>query len=116
GDRADDAHGEHTHGGEPGDPPAVGAARGQGRAEHHQHDRAEAELEDEPAHGVTIRARSGTVAVSTSAIATARTPPQSTSTAPSRRSATHAGPRASTRSWKWGEGGPQKICLTTRST
>src|SRR2546426_9512028 len=100
----------------PGDPAAIGPAGGQAAAEHEEHDGAQAELEGERAHGLTIRASSGTVAVSTGAIASPGTMPKRTSTKTRTTSATHSGPRASSRSWKWLEGGPQKICLATRST
>src|SRR2546426_9647305 len=100
----------------PGDPAAIGPAGGRAVAEHEGRDGAKAELEGDRAHGLVIRASSGTVAVSIGATASPGTMPKRTSTKINTTSATHSGPRASWRSWKWLEGGPQKICLATRST
>src|SRR5256885_1452580 len=113
---ADDPEGQHAGRREPGDPAAVGPTGDEAGREHQEHHDAEAELEAERAHGRTIRASSGTVAVSTGAIARPGTMPKSTSTNTSTTSATHSGPRASSRWGNCGEGGPQKICLATRRT
>src|SRR5262245_61883242 len=113
---ADDAQRQDTGSRQPGDPAAIAPAGSEARAEHQKQENGQTELEREGHHGLTIRARSGTVAVPTGAIASPGTIPKRTSTNTRTTSATHSGPRASSR---WGNscaGGPQKIGFATRST
>src|SRR4029453_5772381 len=115
-ERADDAQRHDARGRQPGDPAAIAAAGAEARPEHQGQENGQTELEREGHHGLTIRARSGTVAVPTGAIASPGTMPKRTSTNTRTTSATHSGPRASSRWPNSCAGGPQKICFATRST
>src|SRR5262249_60272491 len=102
-----------------GQPPAtaaVVASREERRDEHEQHEGSDSDLERKRDHGATIRASRGTVAVSTGPRARPGTRPNRTITPTRITSATHSGPRASSRWAKCDDGGPQKICLITRRT
>ena len=83
--------------GEPADPAAVVASREERRDEHEQHERSDSDLERKRDHGATIRASRGTVAVSTGPRARPGTRPNRTITPTRITSATHSGPRASSR-------------------
>src|SRR4029453_18294706 len=118
-ERRPDRQHEHAQGRQPPDGPTILAVPQQAGHEDDQQQRPESHLERERrqrAHGFTSRESSGTVAVSTGPSAMPGAIPNSTMTAVSSTIATPSGPRASSRWWKWGEGGPQKICLVTRST
>src|SRR5262249_42710036 len=103
---------------DPADTASILSPTDECRAEDDEEPRPESDLYEErrQAHGLTILARSGTVAVSTGPSAIPGTMPKSTRTKTRMTRAAHAGPGASTRSWKGGAGGPQKIGRTTRST
>src|SRR5436309_4999467 len=116
---------QHAPRGDPADHAPVAAPDAEVRDEHEQQEGPEPDLQRERAHrlgaghrcqGPAIRASRSVVAVSIGPIATPGAMPKSTSTATRSTSATQSGPRASSRSWKCGEGGPQKICLATRTT
>src|SRR5262249_23737593 len=114
--QGEEREGQRTGGGKPADPAPVVAARDERRDEHEQHQRPDPDLECEGDHGATIRASRGTVAGSTGPRAKPGTRPNRTITPTRITSATHSGPRASSRWAKCDDGGPQKICLMTRST
>src|SRR6185436_16671398 len=118
-ERGEDGQRQDAQRGQPADGPPVLAPREQAGNEDDEQQHAEPQLERERrqrAHGFTRRDSSGTVAVSTGPSAMPGAMPNSTMTAVRSTSATHSGPRASSRWWKCGDGGPQKICLVTRST
>src|SRR5262249_3750604 len=112
--------GENAEGRDPSRGPPVVAALDEGGQEDDEQERGEPDLDREGrqsrAHGFRIRASKGTGAVSTEPSAMAGSMPKARSTPTSRTRATHSGPLASSRWWKCGEGGPQKICLATRRT
>src|SRR5262249_579426 len=112
----EEGEGQRPGGGEPAHPASVVATREERRDEHQQHERSDSDLEREGDHGATIRASSGTVAVSTGPRARPGTRPNRTITPTRITSATHSGPRAAPRWSKGDDGGPQKICLITRRT
>ena len=95
---------EHAPGRDPADRAPVGAAVGETHHEDEQQQTTETQLQRERTReiggrhqGPTIRARSGTVAVSTGRSAIAGAIPKRTSTVTRMTSATHSGPRASSR-------------------
>ena len=109
---------EDAEGGEPSDEPSILAAGEQAGDEDDEQDDPEPALEREGRadHGPTILRSRGTVAVSTGPRAMPGISPKTTMTATRMPMATHSGPRASSRWWKCGDGGPQKICLVARRT